>query len=72
MITKKEFIEALCEEGIQPDKDEWIYNNLKSNWKPTNEQLEALWNIIPNTVNNEKDVDIITNLTCLYEQLKAL
>ena len=72
MITKKEFIEALWEEGIQPDKGEWIYNNLEPNWKPTKEHLEALWNIIPNTVNNEKDVDIITNLTCLYEQLKAL
>ena len=41
-------------------------------WKPSEEQMEALWYIIPNLPNCEEDVDKITILSTLYEELKTL
>jgi hypothetical protein len=44
----------------------------RPHWKPSEEQLVALWKIIPNIVNSEEDVDTITELSILYENLKKL
>ena len=44
----------------------------QSHWKPSDEQMEALWNAIPNIPNSEKDIDTITELSVLYEDLKKL
>lgn len=44
----------------------------QNHWKPSEEQLEALWNAIPHIPNSEKDLDTITELSALYEELKSL
>ena len=41
-------------------------------WKPSDEQMEALWNAIPHIPNSEKDIDTITELSVLYNDLKKL
>ena len=43
-----------------------------NHWKPSEEQLEALWDVIPHIPNSEKDIDTITELSVLYEELKKL
>ena len=49
------------------DEDE-----IRSDWRPSREQLEALWDIIPHLPNCEEDFDKITKLSLLYDDLKKL
>ena len=56
---------------------EFVQDWLKSlkeryTWKPSDEQMEALWNAIPHIPNSEKDIDTITELSVLYEDLKKI
>lgn len=44
----------------------------QNTWKPSDEQMEALWNAIPHIPNSGKDIDTITELSVLYEDLKKL
>lgn len=59
-ITEDEAVDFLKSPKPQP------------HWRPSREQLEALWDIIPHLPNCEEDVDKITNLSLLYDELKKL
>ena len=50
---------------------DWLKSlNPQKHWKPSEEQLEALWDVIPHLPNCEEDVDKITELSTLYDELK--
>ena len=52
---------------------DWLKSLIPQNtWKPSEGQLEALWNIIPHIVNSEEDIDTFTELSMLYDELKNL
>ncbi len=72
-----EILKRVADKKLYEHDLEYIYTWLKSikpqtHWKPSEEQMEALWNIIPHIVNSEEDIDTFTELSLLYDELKNL
>ena len=58
--------------NLQNKISNWLKSIKPNHWKPSEKQLEALWNAIPHIPNSEKDIDVITELSTLYECLENL
>ena len=64
--------DTVQENQLDGNQIAWLKSIKPNHWKPSQKQLEALWNAISHIPNSEKDIDTITELSALYEELKKL